>query len=330
MFDAIPAYTETIRDVTTFTKRRGRLPVQKEGDSIDVRGFLHRDGSVLASVSLDALQKTPAEELYRQLGAKLAVGMPFKDVATVDSIYLPQVPPSSDSASRRVLKRLQEVSVGVVAPLDQLRENPLANAVALVQLEDSVTGGLPPLPPQAIRYAVKLTGIEPAHMYGTLKSLSLLAGEDAIVMAVLEAPAHVSRVHAARRAFQLLHDNGLDDLPVIISLAFPQAKMVDKDQLILRAGSSGGALLVDGLGDGVMLSVTPDGSQVHDPSFPPSQPPHLSSPLLIGLAGLAVRSGHAAGDFLQSAAGIAHALRQDGLRVLSELRPDTLRPARGD
>jgi (E)-4-hydroxy-3-methylbut-2-enyl-diphosphate synthase len=56
-----------------------------------VRGYLHRDGSVFTSLSLSALKNTPPEELYKQLGAKLAVGMPFKDVATVDSIYLPEV-----------------------------------------------------------------------------------------------------------------------------------------------------------------------------------------------------------------------------------------------
>ena len=28
--------------------------------------------------------------MYRSLGAKMVVGMPFKDIATTDSIYLPQ------------------------------------------------------------------------------------------------------------------------------------------------------------------------------------------------------------------------------------------------
>ena len=42
------------------------------------------------------------------------------------------------------------------------------------------------------------------------------------------------------------------ELPVVHSLAFNQVK--DKDDLILRAGSEAGALLVDGLGDGIMLS----------------------------------------------------------------------------
>ena len=44
--------------------------------------------------------------LYKRLGAKLAVGMPFKDIATADSVILSEVPPSSDKDGRRALAYL--------------------------------------------------------------------------------------------------------------------------------------------------------------------------------------------------------------------------------
>ena len=47
------------------------------------------------------------EQMYRALGCKMVVGMPFKDQATSDTLYMPQIPPSSDKAGRRALKRLQ-------------------------------------------------------------------------------------------------------------------------------------------------------------------------------------------------------------------------------
>lgn len=47
------------------------------------------------------------EQMYRKLGAKMVVGMPFKDQATSDTLFLPQIPPSSDKNGRRALKRLQ-------------------------------------------------------------------------------------------------------------------------------------------------------------------------------------------------------------------------------
>ena len=37
----------------------------------------------------------------------MVVGMPFKDIATSDTLYLPRVPPKSDAAGRKALKRLQ-------------------------------------------------------------------------------------------------------------------------------------------------------------------------------------------------------------------------------
>jgi (E)-4-hydroxy-3-methylbut-2-enyl-diphosphate synthase len=44
---------------------------------------------VFSSVSLADLKQP--EALYRKLGAKLVVGMPFKDIATSDSIFMRQV-----------------------------------------------------------------------------------------------------------------------------------------------------------------------------------------------------------------------------------------------
>lgn len=156
LYEKIPAWTETYRDFTNFQKRRGNLPAQLDGDEVDVRGYMHRDGSVFSVVSLSDLAK--AEETYRSLGAKLVVGLPFKDIATSDSIYLPEVPLISDSTTRRAIKRLQEVSVGVLAPYEKLVANPLPNSIAVISLDTLATSGLPMLPEGAIRFALKFTG----------------------------------------------------------------------------------------------------------------------------------------------------------------------------
>lgn len=44
-----------------------------------------------------------------QLGFKTAVGMPFKDIATSDSVYLEQLPAADDKNARTALRRMQEV-----------------------------------------------------------------------------------------------------------------------------------------------------------------------------------------------------------------------------
>ena len=135
--EAVPSYVDT-RDITNFARRHGDLPAQQEGDVIDVRGFLHRDGSVLSTVAPEMFSKENVQYLYKDLGCKTAVGMPFKDVATSDSIFMRTVPPSSDTEARTAIRRLIEVSMGVIVPAEELEKDPLPNAVALIDLEDAV------------------------------------------------------------------------------------------------------------------------------------------------------------------------------------------------
>ena len=90
---AVKPYVDT-RDITAFARRQGALPEQVEGDIVDVRGFLHRDGSVLSTVTPEMFEKENVQYLYQELGCKTAVGMPFKDIATSDSVFLRTVPPS--------------------------------------------------------------------------------------------------------------------------------------------------------------------------------------------------------------------------------------------
>ncbi|KAJ1409201.1 Dihydropteroate synthase-like [Sesbania bispinosa] len=173
-------------------RRSGQLPVQKEGEEVDYRGSLHRDGSVLMSVSLDQL-KMP-ELFYKSLAAKLIVGMPFKDLATVDSILLRELPPVDDG--------------------DALTK-PLPNAMVLVNLKELSTGAYKLLP-QGTRLVVSVRGDEP------YEELEILKGVDA-TMLLHDLPYtedKVSRVHAARRLFEYLSENSLD-FPVIHHIQFP-------------------------------------------------------------------------------------------------------------
>ena len=48
LYAKIPAWKETTRNFMEFSKRRGTLPSQMEADAVDVRGFMHRDGSVFS------------------------------------------------------------------------------------------------------------------------------------------------------------------------------------------------------------------------------------------------------------------------------------------
>ncbi|CAL4886847.1 unnamed protein product [Urochloa decumbens] len=240
----VAPFEEKHRHYFDFQRRSGQLPLQKEGEEVDYRNVLHRDGSVLMSVSLDQL-KAP-ELLYRSLAAKLVVGMPFKDLATVDSILLRELPPVEDAEARLALKRLVDISMGVLTPLSEQLTKPLPHAIALVNL-DELSSGAHKLLPEGTRLAVTLRGDESSEQ------LDILKGVDDITMLLHSVPygeERTGRVHAARRLFEYLQTNGLN-FPVIHHIEFP--KTIDRDDLVIGAGANVGALLVDGLGDGVLL-----------------------------------------------------------------------------
>lgn len=240
----VAPFEEKHRRYFDFQRRSGQLPLQKEGEAVDYRGVLHRDGSVLMSVSLDQL-KAP-ELLYRSLAAKLIVGMPFKDLATVDSILLRELPPVEDAEARLALKRLVDISMGVLTPLSEQLTKPLPHAIVLVTL-DELSSDAKKLLPEGTRFAVTLRGDESYEQLDVLKSV------DNITMLLHNVPygeEKTGRVHAARRLFEYLETSGLN-FPVIHHIDFP--KSIDRDGLVIGAGSNVGALLVDGLGDGVLL-----------------------------------------------------------------------------
>ncbi|XP_042510082.1 4-hydroxy-3-methylbut-2-en-1-yl diphosphate synthase (ferredoxin), chloroplastic isoform X2 [Macadamia integrifolia] len=235
-------FEEKHRHYFDFQRRTGQLPVQKEGEEVDYRGVLHRDGSVLMSVSLDQL-KSP-EIVYKSLAAKLVVGMPFKDLATVDSILLRELPPVQDSEARLALKRLIDISMGVLTPLSEQLTKPLPNALVLVNLKELATGAYKLLP-EGTRLAVSVCGDEPYDDLDILKDI-----DAATLLHTVPYGGKISRVHAARRLFEYLENNALN-FPVIHHIVFPQG--IHRDDLVIGAGSTAGALLVDGLGNGVLL-----------------------------------------------------------------------------
>lgn len=237
---AVKPYVDT-RDITSFSRRQGDLPMQSEEDPIDVRGFLNRDGSVITSVKPEMFSKENAQYLYKDLGCKTAVGMPFKDIATTDSIFLREVPPSSDTDARTAIRRLIDVSTGVIVPAEELAKDPLPNAVALMNLNDAAANG-GNLPEGAIRLALSVDGTEDDDVLAKVKELNP-------VMVLLSPDESVSNLHASRRVFESFKLNDIN-VPVINHF---KTDTDDSNELALQLGTKVGALLADGLGDGVLI-----------------------------------------------------------------------------
>ena len=238
--EATKFYLDT-RDITTFARRKGKILEKSEEESVDASGFLNENGSVVSAVTLDMFSKENIPYLYAGLGCKTAVGFPFKDIATSDSIFMRKVPPTSDSAARTALRRLAEVSVGLIAPAEELEKDPLPNAIALMSLEDAIAKN-GELPTGAIRLAVSVNGDEDDDTIKKIKDLDP-------AMVFLNVAPHVSTLHASRRIFEILKAEGLQTSVIHHYVTSADAS----DELALEIGTRIGSLLVDGNGDGVMV-----------------------------------------------------------------------------
>jgi (E)-4-hydroxy-3-methylbut-2-enyl-diphosphate synthase len=193
-------------------------------------------------MTVSAAQLRSPAQLYVDLGCKTAVGFPFKDIATADSVVLADVPAVNDDDSRLVLKRLQGAGIGVLAAAAALQAAPVDGAVAIFDLS-ACAAGAPALPAGALRRAIRVDGTESDAALHSLKALEP-------VMVLLDISPKLSRVHASRRVFEML-SRAACNVPVIHRASFDVA---DTQKLTIAVGMQVGALLVDGLGDGVMVN----------------------------------------------------------------------------
>jgi len=238
--NAVPAYDDA-RDITSFARRAGRLPEQREADAFDYRGLLNRDGSVLSTISTASLSSP--DQLYADLGCKTVVGLPFKDISTTDALLLREPPAADDAAARQTLKRMMDVAILPIVPADALAAAPIDGAVALMSLDDAVSGKA--APDCAARVVLSVRGDEDAATLAKLNEI-----DHAFVL--LDTPASLSRLHASRRLFSLFAKEKIDSA-VIHHYRPPKT---DGNELALQMGTEVGGLLCDGLGDGVLVEPT--------------------------------------------------------------------------
>eukprot|EP00560_Eucampia_antarctica_P003114 CAMPEP_0197835190 /NCGR_PEP_ID=MMETSP1437-20131217/25003_1 /TAXON_ID=49252 ORGANISM="Eucampia antarctica, Strain CCMP1452" /NCGR_SAMPLE_ID=MMETSP1437 /ASSEMBLY_ACC=CAM_ASM_001096 /LENGTH=751 /DNA_ID=CAMNT_0043440429 /DNA_START=70 /DNA_END=2325 /DNA_ORIENTATION=+ len=238
--EATKTYIDT-RDITAFARRKGETPVKDEEEPVDASGFLSADGSVILVITPEMLSSGNIQYLYQDLGCKTAVGMPFKDIATADSIFMRTIPPSTDTEARTALRRLLEVSVGVIVPAEELEKDPLPNAVALMGLTEAVEKE-GKLPEGAIRLAIVINGDEDDATLKKIKSLDP-------AMIFIDIKEGISNLHASRRIFEIIRS---EEINTAVIHHF-KTDTNDTNELALQLGGTVGCLLTDGNGDGVMI-----------------------------------------------------------------------------
>ncbi len=192
---------------------------------------LHRDGSVILKLQVDDLLKS---DLFTLIGCHMQLNRPTRTPSTVDFIFIDEIP--LQAPYLQAIEKLQAIHVGVLTfskgipgTLRCCDLNQLKNgAVAMVRTSDRSAWE-------------KLRGMQ--------------------IPFVLFAP-QGSRLHEGRAFFEWLQQAGLK-FPVIHDF---ESQAVWND-VIIQASAECGALLADGLGEGVCLTVQADRDIVRLLSF---------------------------------------------------------------
>lgn len=191
---------------------------EKRKIEIDSGSFLHKDGTVVLPVSLEELTN---EAFLTQIGAKVQLGRAEKIAGTADAIYIEQIP--EEEIYLKVVRRLLDAKIGVIT-----RSIGIAGTTLLVDLSSLEKA------PEAERYVIAVGAADD------------LAKIDRFSPVAVFFSAEGDRLEEARAFFAAMRAR---KVPALLFFSYKEAY----DDLVIASGAECGALLSDGLGDGVCL-----------------------------------------------------------------------------
>jgi (E)-4-hydroxy-3-methylbut-2-enyl-diphosphate synthase len=215
----IAPFVEKQRRIEEITRREVKLPEES---------FLHRDGSVILKVEPQDLLK---EDFFSQIGCKTQLGLPEPGLSKPDALFVEEMP--TDEKTLKIASRLKEIKVGLIT-----RPKGIKEALLLKNLEEIVPSENP-----SEKIAVLVKSLDQTEWKKLLTTS---------VELVLLKPEH-SRLHQSRLFFEWAREQGLK-IPIIFYFDYS----LDVQDLIIASSAECGALLGDGLGEGICLKTTWD------------------------------------------------------------------------
>lgn len=194
---------------------------------------LHRDGSVILALAASDLLK---EDFFDRIGCKMQFNRPVRTPQTVDCLWIDEVP-----IENRRLEQLKELNIGVLTNSENvLHATPVKK---LSKLDNTMPGS----------DCAVIISDEGEEAWELLKKYH--------PSFILFAPVG-SRLHCGRRFFEWLKENGLS-IPVILNFHYD----ISWEDCVIYSAAECGALLADGLGEGICLSGPYDSANVRLLSF---------------------------------------------------------------
>lgn len=227
------------KGIAPFEEKHRRIEsIQRRAVILPKNVALHRDGTVMVRVQPESIKR---QDFYQHMGCAGSNDKPKLKVATADNMVMDSVP--RDSESLRVFQDLSEIGVGVVAREEfpqGMRLKSLREAKDELAIRHRVE-----------RFSILVSKVNPAVEAVRISCESSEEWEvllDLKPAVIFLSPAD-NRVHYARHFFEWLQQKGITT-PVILNFDYSYCS---KEDLIIHASTECGALLCDGLGDGLLL-----------------------------------------------------------------------------
>lgn len=224
----VPAFKESHRNIEQIERRHVVLPRDLA---------LHRDGTVILSVSTKDVREP---DFYKKIGCGQLLDKPQLKITSADSLFLSEQ--VADEKGIAALNHLLSIGVGLFS---EFPSEGATHALPLKQALDEAR-----LRERTEKFSVKISKEEP-------KPLAIFIGNEEpeewtgvkdIKPSLIFLDPKENRLHYARHFFEWLQVNQID-IPVILNFSY----ICSKEDLVIQAAAECGALLCDGLGDGIWL-----------------------------------------------------------------------------
>ena len=208
---------------------------------------MHRDGTVIVSVKQDQFI---APGIFMDLGCDIKSGAPRLKASSADGLVLKEAP--KDPKSQEIVNLLTDTGISSFSLTTGSETIAIKSLSDLQKPEHKETHRLALMTQKEAPLAV-IVRDEPIDAWSAIaeKKPSL----------IFLAPAK-DRLHKSRRFFEWLQENKLD-IPVILSFEY----RLSKEDLIIHVSAECGALLCDGLGDGIWIQGDYDTAFIRELSF---------------------------------------------------------------
>lgn len=232
-YEKLPAgvpFTEESRLIETVQKRLIETP-----RSI----AMHRDGTVFVSLQENQMA---SHDLFKQLGCDLKDGKPTIKTLSADSVVITKAP--TIEAAKKHLKMINEAGVGTLS----FDKNAHEGATRILTISEALEEKK--LHERKERFTLQIAKFEPSLLAVMVTSEQ---EEEWKLLEELQPPLIIfkpaeDRMHSSRRFFEWLKKMKIT-APVILNFSYT----CSKEDMVIHASTECGALLCDGLGEGVWL-----------------------------------------------------------------------------